>query len=314
MPKLTDLTIKNAKEGIMWDDTVRGLGIRKGKNRTTFIVLVGSGRRHRIGHYPEMTLADARRTAKEMLAEKTLGLIKPKQHAFNDAKKDFLASKASQERTVKEYTRILDNHFLFGRKNLVDIQPRTIVQILNKIEKTSERHHSYVAAKVFFNWCVKQHILEHSPMDHINPPQKGRPRDRLLNKRELQVLCQHTREPNTTFLAIVRLLILTGARCNEIAHLEWSWIKDGTITIPNTKNQQPHTFPYGPGVQKVLNTLPHYKDCPYLFPAARTVSEKTTVFNGWSKSKRSLTVILESPDTVFMTLEKVSAREWLRSG
>jgi integrase len=290
VPNLTDLTIKNAHEGILWDDHLHGFGIRIGKNRKTFIILVASGRRHRIGHYPAMSLADARKEAKQILAEKILGKVKPKQHAFDDAKDEFIASKTEQIKTAREYARILNRHFLFGRKNIADIQSRTIVQILNGIEKPSERHHAYVAGKVFFNWCVRQHIINRSPMAQTDAPPKGKPRDRVLTLRELQILQEATQAPATIFHAIVRLLLFTGQRCNEIARLEWDWLDSdsNTITLPDTKNKQPHTFPYGPSVRKVFDQLPRYRDCPYVFPAAVTRSEQTTVFNGWSKTKARL--------------------------
>jgi hypothetical protein len=71
------------------------LGIRVGKTKKTFVVLVASGRRKSIGHYPHMSLADARKIAKEMLAEKMLGKVRPKHVAFDDAKADFLAEECN---------------------------------------------------------------------------------------------------------------------------------------------------------------------------------------------------------------------------
>ncbi|MGZ8937281.1 MAG: tyrosine-type recombinase/integrase [Halobacteriota archaeon] len=306
MPKLTDLTIKNATEGIMWDDAVHGLGVRKGKNRTTFIVLIGSGRRHRIGHYPAMSLADARKEAKERLAHKTLGAIKPKQHAFDDAKDDFLASKADQKKTVYEYTRILNRHFPFVRKNIADIQPRTIVQILNRIEKPIERNHACVAGKVFFNWCVRQQIIDRSPMENIETPNKGSPRERILTNSELCELTQALSTHVITFTRICLLLLYTGQRKGEISRLKWHWIDEAnrTITLPRTKNQLQHTYPYGTTVQKILDDIPRYEDCPYLFPAARTVSDKTTVFNGWSKAKARLDELVQIPEWTLHDLRR----------
>ena len=43
----------------------------------TFIVILQSGRRHRIGRYGEITLAQAGDAAKTLKAEKTLGRIIP---------------------------------------------------------------------------------------------------------------------------------------------------------------------------------------------------------------------------------------------
>jgi hypothetical protein len=57
--------------GTYLDENLPGFGIRVGKNRKTWIVMRGQIRqRVRIGHYPAMSLADARKEAKKLLIEK----------------------------------------------------------------------------------------------------------------------------------------------------------------------------------------------------------------------------------------------------
>ncbi|MEM0911385.1 MAG: Arm DNA-binding domain-containing protein, partial [Pseudomonadota bacterium] len=83
MPNLTDTMLRSAEPGkVLWDNALKGFGVRVGKTRKTFIVLIESGRRKSIGHYPDMTLAEARREAKRTLAEKTLGQVRPVHTAF----------------------------------------------------------------------------------------------------------------------------------------------------------------------------------------------------------------------------------------
>jgi hypothetical protein len=74
----------------IWDSNLRGFGLSTGKAKKSFIVLVGSGRRHTIGVYPLCSLPEARSLARTMLAEKMLGKIRPKHVAFDDARDDFL--------------------------------------------------------------------------------------------------------------------------------------------------------------------------------------------------------------------------------
>lgn len=167
MPKITDPRVKAARPGTtLWDDSLKGFGVRVGKNRKTFIVLIESGRRQSIGTYPLMTLADARTEAKIILAEKTLGKVRPKYTAFDDAKADFLAECANKNkpRTVYDYDRLLTLYYPFARKSVGDITPRQILKKLNAInDRPSERHHAFVAGKIFFTWCVRQHIIDRSP-------------------------------------------------------------------------------------------------------------------------------------------------------
>src|SRR3546814_5102379 len=102
-----------------WDKTQKGLGLRlSAGGARTFIVLIGSGRRQKLGRYPLLSLADARTEAKRLLAEKALGKVRPLHHAFDDAKELYLAEcrQKNRPRTVEGYKRLLERHFHFGRR------------------------------------------------------------------------------------------------------------------------------------------------------------------------------------------------------
>jgi len=78
MPRFSDLTLKNMPapargQVTHWDDG-SPLGVRVSQGGTkTFIVMLGSGKRHAIGRYGEVTLSQAREAARRLKAEKTLG-------------------------------------------------------------------------------------------------------------------------------------------------------------------------------------------------------------------------------------------------
>ena len=289
---LNDAFIRSAPEGTYWDDSLKGFGIRIGKQSKTFLVLVASGRRQSIGRYPLMSLADARKKARAILAEKHLGKVHPTHVAFDDAKRDFLAdcAKKNKPRTVKDYTRLLNRHLTFGRQSVADIQPRQLIRIWSELSHTpAEKRYAFVTARAFFRWCVRQHIIDRSPMEHMQAPKTSRPRERILVDDELQALWNAT-AAKSAFHAIVRLLILTGQRRGEIAQLEWSWLEDDLCTIPAavTKNGRTHTFPLSQKAREVIGAVPRFKDNPFVFPAHSKRTEKTTVFNGWSKPKAAL--------------------------
>ena len=68
-------------------------------------------------------------------------------------------------------------------------------------------------------------------------------------------------------VAIVRLLMLTGCRFGEIAALEWDWIRDKRIHLPDSKFG-PRTVWPSSAACAVIDAIPRYSnDCPYLFPA-----------------------------------------------
>ena len=68
-------------------------------------------------------------------------------------------------------------------------------------------------------------------------------------------------------VAIVRPLMLTGCRFGEIASLEWDWIRDRRIHLPDSKSG-PRTVLLSSAARAVIDAIPRYsEDCPYLCPA-----------------------------------------------
>ena len=241
-----------------------------------------------------MNLATARAEAKRLLAEKTLGKIRPTHSAFDDAKTDYLAyctervkAGTMKPRTLKDYTRLL-KLFPFGRQSVADIAARDIIQRLKPLPP-SEKHHAFTAARRFFRYSVQNHIIDRSPMESMAPPPAGISRERVLTEDELRGVYKTARAGTTNFHRITALLCLTGQRKNEIAHLEWQWIEEDLVTLPSwlTKNKRTHTFPIGPEARKMIDGIPRLVGNPHLFPAARDrmKGKPATVFNGFSKAK-----------------------------
>jgi integrase len=291
---LTDLAIRSAEPvTTLWDGTLKGFGIRVGRRQRTFIVLVASGRRQTIGHYPLMSLADARREARRILAEKQLGKVRPRFVAWDDAKERYLSTSTARAKTLYDYRRQL-GHFSFGRGAVGDVSPRDILRSLNGLPP-SEKRHAFAAVRTFLKWCVYEHIIDRSPCESLKTPPDNKSRERVLTEDELRAVWQAT-SPASTFNSIVRLLILTGLRRTECASLLFEWFDEPArlITIPGeyTKNARTLVVPYGDLATDVVANIPRLTGCPYLFPAARLQSENTTVFNGFSKSMSRLRATL----------------------
>lgn len=297
---LTDLAVKRfplPEKGTttFWDTTVKGLGVRVSQGGArTFIVLIGSGKRKKIGRYPTISLAKARTEAKHILAELTLGRRATPTKTLSEAQEEFLSACEAKNRpsTVRDYKTRLTRHFRPNRRLVADVTRADIMGCVSKLKSTpSEQRHAFVAIKVFLNWCVSQGYLDHNPvagakLDAPSPQSK----DRVLTSDELKAVWKSAEKIGYPFGHIVRLLILTGQRRGETAALQWEWISDGVVTLPPeiTKNKREHSFPVGTLAQDIIADIPVVDDCPYLFPASRRMNEKTTVFNGWGKPKAAL--------------------------
>lgn len=273
---LNEQAVKSAKPGAMlWDSSLKGFGLRAGSQSKTFIVLVASGRRKRIGRYPLISLAEARAVARKVLAEKTLGRIVPTHTAFEEAKDQFLEDCATRIRpsTLRLYKDQLINHFPFGRRSIADITPVEILKALKNLSP-SQKEHAFRVGRTFFTWCMRQHLIDRSPMERLEPPPLGKARERVLTDEELKKVYNHASKLTSAFERLVYLLIRTGQRVGEMRHLRWEYIvtdaESTKVTLPGeiTKNARTHTFPISRETAKAIANFPRHSD--YVFPSART--------------------------------------------
>lgn len=270
---LNDTVVRNAKPGVLWDSSLPGFGIRVGKTSRTFIVLVASGRRKKIGRYMPgvFGLAQARSEAKKLLAEKMLGQVLPKHTAYDDAKQDFLDDCKERVRpsTLRLYTYILNRHFTFRRRNIADVDGPDIIRSLKGL-KPSEKEHAFRVGRTFFTWCYHNHIIDRSPMERMETPPLGRSRERVLDDDELTKVYGEASKFSTNLHRLVWLLLRTGQRPGELRKLKTSYIEADRINLPGevTKNGHPHTFPISEDLYKTVQTFP--TDTDYVLPSARS--------------------------------------------
>ncbi len=115
---------------------------------------------------------------------------------------------------------------------------------------------------------------------------KSQAKERFLTAEEMARLnAVLTRDefwcPN--IVAIVRLLMLTGCRFGEIASLEWDWIKDKRIFLPDSKSG-PRTVWLSSAARAVIDAIPRYSaDCPYLFPARPPTRPIDNIASQWNR-------------------------------
>ena len=95
-----------------------------------------------------------------------------------------------------------------------------------------------------------------SPMAGIEAPGRESSRERVLTDTELAAVWQASTD--WPFGAIVRLLILTGARREEIGQLTWDEVQGDTIHLEGsrTKNGKAHLIPLSPPALELLGSAP----------------------------------------------------------
>lgn len=249
--KLTDVTIRNlpypeSGNAKYWDTATPGFGIRVTPGSKSFMVMYGQTRQLKtLGQYPEISLAAARKDAMRYL------VLKPEKERTTrllDARKTYLEECESKNRpsTVRSYRLLLEK---VADKPLSDVK-KSDIDISNS--------HQVMAWKVFFNWCIRNELVDRNPFIGI-PATYGK-RERVLTTAEIKAIWNYEDKP---FSDIIKALILTGQRREEI--LNFSKTDDGFyLPATKSKNKRAHTIPATPMVEELL-------------PLPR--------FNGWGKSK-----------------------------
>jgi integrase len=114
---------------------------------------------------------------------------------------------------------------------------------------------------------------------------KERARTRVLSDDELRVAWPLLSEAGT-FGALLKTLLLTAQRRDEVANMTWTEIgTDGTWTIPaeRYKTKRPNHVPLSTAALRLIEAQPKIDGCDYVFP-----SRTNTPFSGFGKSKARL--------------------------
>jgi integrase len=137
----------------------------------------------------------------------------------------------------------------------------------------------------FFAWCMRMGMVEANPVIGTHEPAKNKSRERVLSDDELSSIWRAC--GNDEYGKIVKLLILTGARRQEIGGMCWSEInfEAGTWTLPahRSKNGRAHTLPVLPMMRQIIESVPRMATRDQLFGERATIG-----FTGWHDCKPDL--------------------------
>jgi integrase len=140
------------------------------------------------------------------------------------------------------------------------------------------------ALSTFYSWAIGEGLANENPVVGTNKAVVEETRDRILTPEELRLAWQLAGPGD--FGAIVRLLILTGQRREEVGGMLWSELDlDAalwTIGKDRTKNGLAHEVPLSQPATAILRAVTHRDDRDFVFGAG------DGPFQGWSNAKAAL--------------------------
>ncbi len=228
----------------LWDDKLSGFGLKvTPKGGKVFIYqyrLGGRGskvRRCTLGKAPGLTADKARGLAADLYARVTKGDDPQREKQEERRKATDLAFAAFSERFINDHLKFAwasahdDGAALLRRyavpvlnsMPLHQIDRKAITRVLARTgDKAATARNLFAALRLLFNWAIEVGELDRSPMEGQKPPASPPSRDRVLDDAELVVIWNASLKLEYPFGPLVRLLVLTGARREEVAGLDWS--------------------------------------------------------------------------------------------
>jgi len=178
-----------------------------------------------------------------------------------------------------------------GKYRIGEVTKRDILGILDSVMKAgypAAASRARAVLTAFFNWAIARDIIAASPCLGIKPPAETRSRDRVLSDDELRWLWTACEQDPFPFGRMVQLLILTGARRDEVRRITDKELKraDGLWVLPasRAKNRRAHEVPLSDAALAVIDTAPRVRNrAGYVF-----CTNGKTPSSGFSRMKRRL--------------------------
>jgi len=274
--RLTQKTIaalmlpEGKSESVTFDDDLAGFGFRiRASGSRTWIFQFKIGGQHRrmtLGSAAVLAPARAREIASELYARVRLG---------RDPSAERIESKMRAGETMAA---ILENYLVFKRGEL---KLRSYVEIERHLMKNAKPLHALQLGKItrrdiagristiaaelsgssanrlraalsaFFAWAIREGLIDSNPVIGTNRWDE-KSRDRVLPDDELKIIWDALGTDD--YSTVVKLLMLTGQRLNEVAGLRWAEIDGDRIVLPpsRTKNSREHAVPITDSVRALV--------------------------------------------------------------
>jgi integrase len=288
--KLTQRTVgalalpDGKSEAIFFDDALPGFGLRLQGTSRRYVVqykLGSKARRMTLGSAAALRLDDARASATRILARVRLGEDPAGEKAearvratdvFGTVVRRYLAHQKTRQRPgsyVRTEHSMLTHWKPLHGLQVARIDRRTIaaqLDILVAGHGQGAARNARARLSTFFTWAMGQGLAEANPVIGTNRI-AVKDRDRVLSSAELASIWHAAGDG--AYGTILKLLILTGQRREEIGGLRWSEIDFAgrMIRLPpeRVKNGQAHDVPLAEQALALLREAPRRLTGDFVF-------------------------------------------------
>jgi integrase len=314
---LTDHEIKKLMlspddpDGKIWfDDKLSGLGVRVYRSgRKTWLYqfrLAGRSYKYEIGSTAKVLPSKARNDAK-VAAGHVANMVNPldlrrqaeEKHKdeFGELVDEYLKEKLQpiksnkkpmRQRSYNEVERHLKVHCRdFDHRPIRSITQRDVTSLYKKIAKKNgpgAASHTWSSLRAFMHWAMRQGALDNNVAALYDGGGAGEQRDRTLFDAEIAIVWKACVDDQ--FSRIIKILLLTGARRDEVGHMHLSELdlanKKWLLPADRSKNGREHLVPLSEAAADMLTATVGTREA-FVFGYG-----KERGFSGWSKAKKAL--------------------------
>ncbi len=264
----------------------------------------GRERQYKIGPADVVSLDQARRKAKQVVAEALLGADpqqKRREMRAIPLLRDFVAERylpfiQTYKSSWQTDETVLRIHVLprLGHLALDEIKTDAISDLVNTMRADGYAPGTMNRVIVILRYIYNLARKWKTPGGEDNPAAglSAGPdvqRNRFLSEWEAENLVRaiHADENRTAARSIL-LLLLTGGRRNEITFAKWDYIdwKNRTLLVPKSKSGRARVIALNQSAIALLTATPRIEGNPYIFPSEVTGKPSASLFFPWDRIRK----------------------------
>lgn len=259
----------------------------------------GRERQFKIGSAQILTMSQARRKARAVLAEAILGRDPQRERVqlrsiptlAEFVRDSYMPYAKNVKRSWQTDETILRIHILqkFGAYRLDQISDQGIADLLSRMRDagyaSGTTNRVLVLLRFIFNLAKKWGV----PGSAANPTAglKTAPdvcRERFLSHDEARrLLAVLDADENRVAASAIKLLLFTGARRNEVTYAKWEFVnwEKRTLLVPRAKSGRPRSIHLNSAALELLRCFPRMENNPYIFPSPVTGRPSPSLHFPW---------------------------------
>ncbi len=295
--------------GIVWDTEIKGFGVRRQADTPAYFLKTRFKGRQRwltIGRHGSPWTPDTARTeALRLLVAAREGQAPARRSLKPGATVATAVARFRAEHMpkLKARSRMLYNgafdRFILpklGRHAIEDLETGDVSRLHVALAATPRQANTVLTIlSSLVGWAMDAKLRPRgdNPCAHVRRFPEGK-RERYLSIPELKRLAaaldaaDEARAHSEHALAAIRLLILTGARLNEILTLQWAHVSldNARLTLPDSKTGF-KTINLNDQAIELLRVLSHVPDNPYVIPGNRRGAHMVNLHTVWDDIRRT---------------------------